>query len=413
MRHITRTTLLAATVMASATAAQAVDIQYWQYIYDTRVEAVDQLIEKFEAANPDINVEHVTFPYADYQTRVVAANMAGNGPDVLQMFYGWTDTFVNGGVLQPLPADRFPAERIEEEFFPIVTAMKRGDDYYGLPTAVRSLALFYNKDLFAEAGIEGPPETLDELVDYASRLAVKDSGGNYTTVGLTVEMGGQDHQWWREVLLRQFGGAPYSDDGATVTYDDAAGIAATQWYTDLTTVHEVGYTGFMDEGQAAFRAGRAAMTIDGTFRLGSFRDIEGFEWAVAELPANADGLRSNYASYFANGIGAKAEGEELEAAAKFLEYLSSPEAMQLWLEVVGELPARPEVALTEANLADPIYAPFLKGLEYAHTTTFVDEQAQRQVTMDMANRVFLDGQSVEDSVAEAAAQEQAILDRAR
>ena len=413
MRHITRTTLLAATVMASATAAQAVDIQYWQYIYDTRVEAVDQLIEKFEEANPDINVEHVTFPYADYQTRVVAANMAGNGPDVLQMFYGWTDTFVNGGVLQPLPADRFPAERIEEEFFPIVTAMKRGDDYYGLPTAVRSLALFYNKDLFAEAGIEGPPETLEELVDYASRLAVKDSGGNYTTVGLTVEMGGQDHQWWREVLLRQFGGAPYSDDGATVTYDDAAGIAATQWYTDLTTVHEVGYTGFMDEGQAAFRAGRAAMTIDGTFRLGSFRDIEGFEWAVAELPANADGLRSNYASYFANGIGAKAEGEELEAAAKFLEYLSSPEAMQLWLEVVGELPARPEVALTEANLADPIYAPFLKGLEYAHTTTFVDEQAQRQVTMDMANRVFLDGQSVEDSVAEAAAQEQAILDRAR
>ena len=413
MRHITRTTLLAATVMASATAAQAVDIQYWQYIYDTRVEAVDQLIERFEAANPDINVEHVTFPYADYQTRVVAANMAGNGPDVLQMFYGWTDTFVNGGVLQPLPADRFPAEQIEAEFFPIVTAMKRGDDYYGLPTAVRSLALFYNKDLFAEAGIEGPPETLDELVDYASRLAVKDSGGNYTTVGLTVEMGGQDHQWWREVLLRQFGGAPYSEDGATVTYDDAAGIAATQWYTDLTTVHEVGYTGFMDEGQAAFRAGRAAMTIDGTFRLGSFRDIEEFEWAVTELPANADGLRSNYASYFANGIGAKAEGEELEAAAKFLEYLSSPEAMQLWLEVVGELPARPEVALTEANLADPIYAPFLKGLEYAHTTTFVDEQAQRQVTMDMANRVFLDGQSVEDSVAEAAAQEQAILDRAR
>lgn len=413
MKHFTKTALLAGTIMASATAASAVDIEYWQYIYDTRVEAVDQLIAKFEEANPDINVKQVTFPYADYQTRVVAANMAGNGPDVLQMFYGWTDSFVNGGVLQPLPKDMFSAEQIEADFFPIVTAMKRGDDYYGLPTAVRSLALFYNKALFAEAGIEGPPETLDQLVDYASQMAVKDSGGNYTTVGLTVEMGGQDHQWWREVLVRQFGGAPYSDDYSTVTYNDAAGVAATQWYTDLTTKHEVGYTGFMDEGQAAFRAGRAAMTIDGTFRLGSFRDITNFEWAVAELPANADGLRSNYASYFANGIGAKSEGEELEAAAKFLAYLSSPEAMQLWLEVVGELPARPEVALTEANLAEPIYAPFLKGLEYAHTTTFVEEQAQRQVAMDMANRVFLQGQSVEESVAEAAAAEQAIIDRAR
>ncbi len=169
----------------------------------------------------------------------------------------------------------------------------------------------------------------------------------------------------------------------------------------------------MDEGQAAFRAGRAGMTIDGTFRLGAFRGITDFDWGVVELPANADGMRSNYASYFANGIGASAEGEKLEAAAKFLAYLSSPDAMQVWLDVVGELPARPEVALTEANLADPIYAPFLKGLEYAHTTKFVDEQAQRQVAMDMANRVFLQGQSAAESVAEAVVAEQAIIDRAK
>ncbi len=413
MNRFTKATLLAGTVMVSATAASAVDIEYWQYIYDTRVEAIDQLIVKFEEANPDINVKQVTFPYADYQTRVVAANMAGKGPDVLQMFYGWTDAFVKGGVLQPLPRDQFPAATIESEFFPIVQAMKRGDDYYGLPTAVRSLALFYNKTLFAEAGIDAPPATLDELVEDAAKLAKRDDGGNYTTVGITLDMAGQDHQWWREVLVRQFGGQPYSDDNATVTYGSEAGIAATQWYTDLELKSKVGAVGFMDEGQAAFRAGRAGMTIDGTFRLGAFRGITDFDWGVVELPANADGMRSNYASYFANGIGASAEGEKLEAAAKFLAYLSSPDAMQVWLDVVGELPARPEVALTEANLADPIYAPFLKGLEYAHTTKFVDEQAQRQVAMDMANRVFLQGQSAAESVAEAVVAEQAIIDRAK
>jgi len=137
-------------------------------------------------------------------------------------------------------------------------------------------------------------------------------------------------------------------------------------------------SGFMDEGQAAFRAGRAGMTIDGTFRLGAFRDITDFEWAVAELPTSADGVASNYASYFANGIGADAEGEKLEAAQKFLEYISSEEAMKIWLEEVGELPARRAVALSEENLADPIYGPFLKGLDYAHTTLFVEENAQRQ-----------------------------------
>ena len=84
--------------------------------------------------------------------------------------------------------------------------------------------------------------------------------------------------------------------------------------------------------------------------------------------------------------------------------------MQVWLEVVGELPASPEAALTEENLADPIYGPFLKGLEYAHTTTFYDEAAQRQVIMDMTNRIFLEDQPVEESVAEAAEEEQDIID---
>ncbi|PTE21240.1 ABC transporter substrate-binding protein [Cereibacter changlensis JA139] len=407
--------LLAGTSLVAGTAAQAVEIEYWQYVYETRVTAMDQLIDAFEAANPDITVKQVTFPYADYQTRVVAANMARKGPDVLQMFYGWTDQFVGGKVIQPLSPEVFPHDEIEAEFFPIVTAMKRGDDYYGLPTAVRSLALFYNKDLMTKAGLdpENPPKTLDEMVAAAKAMTEMDAGGNLSTAGMTLDMGGQDHQWWREVLVRQFGGEPYSADYSQVTYNDAAGAAALKFYTDLQLVEKVGQRGFMDEGQAAFRAGRAGLTIDGTFRLGSFSSIEDFEWGVTELPANAEGVRSNYASYFANGIGIGAEGEELAAAEKFLAYISSPEAMKIWLDVVGELPARRDVALTEENLADPIYAPFLKGLDYAKTTLFIDEAAQRQNAIDMANRILIDGQSVEESLAQAAEAEQAIIDKAK
>jgi multiple sugar transport system substrate-binding protein len=395
--------------------AQAVEIEYWQYVFETRVQAMDQLIANFEAANPDITVKHTTFPYADYQTRVVAAKAAGQGPDVVQLFYGWLDNFVAGELVQPLSQEMFPHDQIEAEFFPIVTAMKRGGEYYGLPTAVRSLALFYNKALFEEAGLdpENPPGTIAEMVAAAEATTKRDGGGNITSAGMTLDMAGQDHQWWREVLVRQHGGSPYNEDYTQVTYNDEAGAAALKFYTDLQLVQKVGQAGFMDEGQAAFRAGLAAMTIDGTFRLGAFSSIDTFEWAVTELPANAEGVRSNYASYFANAIGASAQGEELAAAEKFLQYISSEEAMQIWLEVVGELPARTTAALTDDNLGDPVRAPFLKGLEYAHTTLFVDEAAQRQVTIDMANRVLLEGQSVEESVAQAAAAEQAIIDAAK
>jgi len=413
-RHLLASVAISFATLASS-GARAVEIEYWQYVFDTRVKAMNQLITEFQKANPDIKVKQTTFPYADYQTKVAASIMAGQGPDVLQLFYGWVDNFIAGKMISPLRAEAFPSADIERDFFPIVSAMKRGQDYYGLPTAVRSLALFYNKKIFKEAGLDPnqPPKTLEELVAAAEKTTKRDGSGNIVSEGLTVDMGGQDHQWWREVLIRQFGGVPYTENDTKVAYNDEAGLKALTFYTDLQRKNKVGQVGFMDDGQAAFRAGLAAMTIDGTFRLGSFNTIKSFEWGVAELPANAQGVRSNYASYFANAITTKAQGEKLAAAEKFLKYVSSPEAMKIWLDVVGELPARRTAALTPENIGNPVYGPFLKGLEYAHTTLFKDEAAQRQVAIDMANRVLVGGEEPKASLAKAAEAEQAIIDRAK
>ena len=397
--------------LGAASPSKAVEIEYWQYIFDTRVTAMDQLIERFEAANPGVTVRHQTFPYADYRTRVAAAIPAGQGPDVVQLFYGWLNDYIEAGLVQPLPTDAFPPDRIEADFFPMVSAMKVDGAYVALPTAVRSLALFYNKNLIERAGLSAPPTTLDELVAAAKAMTTTDASGNITQVGLTTGMNAQDHHWFREVLLRQFGAAPYDDDSRNVTYDTPEGVAALEWYIGLQNEHRVTAAGFMDEPQAAFRAGRAGLHIDGSFRIGALQGTRGLNWGVAPLPAGPDGERSNYASYWVNAITSKAEGEKFEAAVKFMEFITSEEAMQLWLEVVGELPAKPAAALTDANLADPVFGPFIEGLSYARTTLFADETAQRQVLMDAVQRVLLEGQSPADSLAVAAQAEQAILDR--
>lgn len=394
----------------SAGTASAVEIEYWQYFFDARVTAMEQLIENFEAANPDITVKMTTFPYADYRTKVAAAIPAGEGPDVVQLFYGWLNDYIEAGLIQPLPEDSFPAAQIDADFFPMVQAMKQDGQYYALPTAVRSLALFYNERLFEEAGIDGPPETLDEMVEAAKKLTEKDGAGNITQVGLTSGMTAQDHHWFREVLIRQFGGEPYLDGYRTVNYDTEAGLKALEFYTDLEKTHEVTASSFMDEPQAAFKAGRAGMHIDGSFRIGSLAEVRGLKWSVAELPAGPDGTQSNYASYWVNAITSKAEGEEYDAAVKFMGYVVSDEAMQIWLEVVGELPAKPSVGMTEANANDPIFGPFIRGLEHAQTTIFADESAQRQVLVDMVARTDLGGMSLEESLAQAAEEEQKILD---
>ena len=83
---------LKAFALASATsiaalaggAAHAVEIEYWQYFFDARVTAMEQLIENFQEANPDITVKMTHFPYADYRTKVAAAIPAGEGPDLVE-----------------------------------------------------------------------------------------------------------------------------------------------------------------------------------------------------------------------------------------------------------------------------------------------------------------------------------------
>ena len=118
----------------------------------------DKLIEQFEAVNPDIDVKQVTFPYAQYRTKMAAAMAANQGPDVLQLYYGWVPDYYKAGLIQPLSEKNFSAEQVDSEFYPIVQTMKYNGQYYALPTAVRSLALFWNKKLFKEAGLERPPE---------------------------------------------------------------------------------------------------------------------------------------------------------------------------------------------------------------------------------------------------------------
>lgn len=248
------------------------------------------------------------------------------------------------------------------------------------------------------------------MVEYAKKLTKKDGGGNLTQVGITLGMTAQDHHWWREVLVRQFGGAPYGADYTKVAYDSEAGRKALEFYTGLITQHGVSQIGFMDEPQAAFKAGRAGMHIDGSFRIGALDRTRGLKWNVGELPANAEGKRFNFSSYWVNGITTKATGEKFDAAVKFLKFVSSPEAMQLWLDVVGELPARPKVALTAENTAHPKYGPFIKGLDYANATKFANESAQRSLMVNMVDRVLLENQSAADSVAVAAQEEQKILD---
>src|SRR5688572_15185871 len=119
--------------------AQAVEIEYWQYFFKERLEAMDELIKQFQAANPSITVKHTHFPYAQYRTKTAAAVPAGEGPTVLQLFFGWMREYAKAKLIQPLPADVFKPADVDRDYFEFVRMMRTSDGYWAIPTAVRSL----------------------------------------------------------------------------------------------------------------------------------------------------------------------------------------------------------------------------------------------------------------------------------
>lgn len=284
---------------ASLQVSGPIEIEYWQYELNAKTALVNELIPEFQAANPNITIKHVNFPYDDFRQQVAAAVQAGEGPDVLNVYYGWIPAYVQQQLLVPFPEDVFPASQIEADFFPMVAAARVGDSYYALPTAVRTLAMFYNKDHLERAGVQ-PPTNWEETVEVAKATVVK-NGDDFETVGITWDIGGQGHNWWREALNRQNGLVPYSEDNRDLRWSEPEGVEAFNYLVSFLTEHGVTQSGFYTDGPTAFAGGHAALHVDGSYRVGSLKiDAPNLNYGIVPLPAHKE--RASFASFWANTI---------------------------------------------------------------------------------------------------------------
>ncbi len=382
---------------AAPAAGETVEIEYWQYNFDVRIDAMNQLIEQFEAENPNIKVIHNSdVPYDDFRNKIAASVPAGVGPDVATLFYGWQSAWIDAGYLVPLPEDVFAPDMVADQFSPLAQAGYVEGELYSLPTAVRTLALFYNKDLMEAAGLdpESPPTTLQELEEQAVACTVLNDDGTYEIMGFPVSPTGQAHHWFREVLLRQFGQQPYSDDGTQVLWNASdGGYAAWNEFLKFETELKTGDWRLFDEDPNFFLNGHACFHIDGSFRLGTIASsAPDLNFGVTELPEH-NGIKSTFGSYWTHGITKKAAEDpaRFDAAVKFLQFITTPDAGRLWVDVTGELPAQLEAANDPALLEDPKLGAFIAGLPYAHATFFVDESKDRQAILDAYDAVTLTG----------------------
>ncbi|MDT4762189.1 extracellular solute-binding protein [Sphaerochaeta sp. PS] len=134
----------------------------------------------FEAQNPNITIEWVTAPYGEIVNQVV--NMAGGG-DKVDVIFGeidWVPGLVDTGLAAPI-RDILPPEFVNDFYPDVLKSFEVNGQPYGIPLYVSPYVLYYNKDLFKQAGLDPntPPKTYTEMLSYAEKLSkLKDANGN-------------------------------------------------------------------------------------------------------------------------------------------------------------------------------------------------------------------------------------------
>lgn len=397
---------------SSGSSSKPVTITYWQYTFPSKVKEIKSLVAQFNKANPGIKVVAQDFPYDQYNQKVTAAMHAGQGPDIMNLYYGWLPLYVGQNYLQQIPTDFMSNSQIESYFVPMVKSELLNGKYYALPIAVRSLALLWNKDLFQKAGLNpnDPPKTWDQLIADAKKITIRKSNGQLQQEGFGWNVTGQGYHTFEEIMLREWGVTPFSADGKKVLWNSSpAGLQAFTYWIDMTLKDKIGDQNFLQNYNTAFMAGKVGMIIDGSFDIANIQKSAQFKWGVATPPLKkAGGIESNFGSFWTNGIAKGVSGAQLKASEKFLKFLISPAVERSWLKAVGELPAAKQFANDASINNNPIYGPFVQGLKHAHATFFVNESKERQVFSDEVNKILLQGAPIPKTFNELVAKEQAI-----
>jgi multiple sugar transport system substrate-binding protein len=262
----------------------------------------------------------------------------------------------------------------------------RGGEYqgklYGFPILASARAFFYNKDLFARAGIVSPPRTWDELVQAALKIKTLGDG----TIGYALPLGPEEAQAEWSIWMWNNGGDWKSGDQWTI--DSERNLQALAFLAGLANVHQVtqvnpGKTNRTDGAFQLFKDGKVGMVM-GFSPFAAQLDAEGkVQYGVAQMPTNiGTPVTLGVEDYL---MAFKKKGNQ-EAVKRFLDLYYRPENITRWIEAEGFLP------VTKSGLArmgtNPKLTPYLDALPNAKLAPTTDPTWDK-VKLDVQQNIGL------------------------
>ncbi|MEX2536100.1 MAG: ABC transporter substrate-binding protein [Trueperaceae bacterium] len=393
--------------LALGTLAAGQNLTFWHYWDGANGQVLQGLIDRYEEENPGVTIEAVFVPGSELVTRLQTAIAGRQTPSMAISDLVAMPLLNSSGMLVPLDDFLAGSEVDLDDYYegPLVYGLHEGARY-SLPISASNLGLFWNKELFEEAGLdpETPPATWEELREFAAVI-------NERTGKVGFELftdGGEGTSWQWQVYLWGAGGDVLSEDLSEPAFNSDAGVRALQFWVDL-----------VEEGGSAiapwglFGRGEAGMVMDGSWMTQFFPMQVDFELGSAAFPHPEEGQPAT--NMGGEQIFIFQGDEDTEAAAwKFIEWFSGTDVQVEWNRGTGFMPIRRSVGEDSAYLAwvrnaRPLLLPFVDSMQHARPRPPVENYPQ--ISDTLANHILeaVHGRTGAQEALDAAAREIAPL----
>ncbi|WP_311243536.1 extracellular solute-binding protein [Microbacterium sp. WCS2018Hpa-23] len=305
------------------------------------------LADAFTKDHPNVKIELKEYDAAEYNTLVTADLAAGSGPDIItQKEVKYVTTFQEGGQLLDVSDVALPDGISGADSYEVDGAA------YAVPYRQDSWVLFYNKALFAAAGVAEPDGswTWEDYADAAEALTTDASKGTYLHRWQSTVQGFANAQTDTSVLDGDFSNMKDYYDNTLALQD-----AGDQVDFNTSTANQLTY-------QGEFGTQKAAMMLMGTWYTATLiaqqasGEANDFEWGIAPAPqldektTGTDNTPVTFGDPTGFGINANIDSAKADAAKEFLEFAASEEGAQALAEI-GITPALTNDAVVESYFA--------------------------------------------------------------
>ncbi|QJR16793.1 ABC transporter substrate-binding protein [Usitatibacter palustris] len=342
---------IAASTALAAAAQTEITFYYPVAVGGPITKTIDQMSADFEKENPGIKVKPVyAGTYQETLVKGITAHKSGTPPTTAILLSTDMYTLIDEDAIVPFEdvSNTADDKAWVKSFYPAFMANSQtGGKTWGIPFQRSTIVLYWNKELFKEAGLDPnkAPANWKEMLEYAQKLTKRDPSGNVTQWGVQIPSSG--FPYWLFQGLTTPNGVELMNAAGTETYFDKPEVVeALQYWVDLGRKHKVMPTGVIEWGTTPkdFFEKKVAMIWTTTGNLTNVKNNAKFDFGVAMLPASKRrGSPTGGGNFY---VFKKATKEQQSAAVKFAKFMTQPERAAQWGMDTGYVAVRPDAWAT-------------------------------------------------------------------